>query len=63
MKREIKAHLLIMDLFLSYISSIKFERILYYRLYSYLQNSELLTGHQFGFRPTEQCPWLWEVYY
>ena len=28
-----------------------FERILHYRLYSYLQGFELLTGHQFGFRP------------
>ena len=28
-----------------------FERILHCRLYSYLQGFELLTGHQFGFRP------------
>jgi len=28
-----------------------FERILHHRLYSYLQDFELLTGHQFGFRP------------
>jgi len=28
-----------------------FERILHHRLYSYLQEFELLTGHQFGFRP------------
>jgi len=28
-----------------------FERILHYRLYSYQQGFELLTGHQFGFRP------------
>jgi len=28
-----------------------FERILHRRLYSYLKDFELLTGHQFGFRP------------
>jgi len=28
-----------------------FERILHHRLYSYLQDFDLLTGHQFGFRP------------
>jgi len=28
-----------------------FERILHHRLYSHLQDFELLTGHQFGFRP------------
>ena len=28
-----------------------YERILHHRLYSYLQDFELLTGHQFGFRP------------
>jgi len=28
-----------------------FERILHHGLYSYLHDFELLTGHQFGFRP------------
>jgi len=28
-----------------------FERILHHKLYSYLHDFELLTGHQFGFRP------------
>jgi len=45
-------HALITDQFFHYLSLIKIcEGILHHRLYSYLQDFELLTGHQFGFRP------------
>jgi len=40
-----------------------FERILHHRFYSYIQDFELLTGHQFGFRPNSSTSLALESIY